>query len=174
MEGLAQRAGAAGQLRAALDVTAPDGLALSDLLLADAANSVGEVNRRADVRLVGRPDTLPAPQADLSVYWETYGLSIGADSTARYTVTVQLAAAAGGRTPGAEVVRVLGRALGLRGEAGSFTWQRQRPLGASGYAADVVTLRLPDATGNYRLLVTVQDDVAGTSATSERGLTLVK
>jgi hypothetical protein len=108
------------------------------------------------------------------VYWETYGLSIGADSTARYTVTVQLAEAAGGRAPGAEVVRVLGRALGLRGEAGSFTWQRQRPLAAGRYAADVVTLRLPEATGNYRLLVTVQDDVAGTSATSERRLTLTR
>jgi len=137
-------------------------------------DSVGEVNQRADVRLVGRTDTLPAPRSDLTVYWETYGLSIGADSTARYTVTVQLAEAAGGRAPGAEVVRVLGRVLGLRGQAGSVTWQRQRPLGAGGYAADVVTLRLPEGTGSYRLLVTVQDDVAGTSATTERGLTLVK
>ena len=174
VEGLAQGAAAAGQLRVALDVTALDGLALSDLLLADTASSVGEVSQRADVWLVGRADTLPAPQTDLSVYWETYGLRTGADSTARYTVTVRLTEAAGGRAPGAEVVRVLGRALGLRGEAGSFTWQRQRPLGTGGYAADVVTLRLPDATGNYRLLVTVQDDVAGTSATSERGLTLTR
>jgi hypothetical protein len=37
-----------------------------------------------------------------------------------------------------------------------------------------VTLRLPEAPGNYRLIVTVQDDVAGTSATSERGLAVVK
>jgi hypothetical protein len=174
VEGMTARTGAAGQLRAALDVTLPEGLALSDLLLADLVDSVGEVNQRADVRLVGRADTLPAPLTDLTVYWETYGLTVGTDSTARYTVTVKLAEAAGGRTPGAEVVRVLGRALGLRGEAGSFTWQRQRPLGAGGYAADVVTLRLPEGTGSYRLLVTVQDDVAGTSATSERGLTLVR
>jgi hypothetical protein len=174
VEGMAERATAAGQLRANLDMEPPEGLALSDLLLADLADSVGEVNQRDDVRLVGRPDTLPPPKSDLTIYWETYGLAVGADSMARYTVTVKLEEAAGGRTPGAEVVRVLGRVLGLRGQAGSITWQRQRPLGAGGYAADVVTLRLPDATGSYRLLVTVQDDVAGTKATSERGLTLVR
>jgi hypothetical protein len=174
VEGMAQGAVASGQLRAALDVPSPTGLALSDLLLADLADSVGEVNQRADVRLVGHTDTLAAPKGDLTVYWETYGLTVGADSTARYTVTVRLAEAEGGRTPGAEVVRVLGRALGLRGEAGGITWQRQRLLGAGKYAADVVTLRLPEAPGNYRLIVTVQDDVAGTSATSERGLAVVK
>jgi hypothetical protein len=174
VEGMAQGADAAGQLRATLELTPPEGLALSDLLLADLADSVGDVNQRADVRLVGHTDTLAAPKGDLTVYWETYGLTVGADSTARYTVTVRLAEAGGGRTPGAEVVRVLGRALGLRGEAGGITWQRQRLVGAGKYAADVVTLRLPEAPGNYRLIVTVQDDVAGTSATSERGLTLVK
>ena len=71
-------------------------------------------------------------------------------------------------------LRVLGRGAGLRGQAGVITWQRQRRLGAGEYAADVVTLRLPKATGSYRLVVTVHDDVAGTSATAERGLTLVK
>jgi hypothetical protein len=174
VEGMAEGARTAAQLRADLDVESPEGLVLSDLLLADLVDSVGEVNQRADVRLVGRADTLPAPKSDLTIYWETYGLTVGPDSTVRYTVTVKLEEAAGGRTPGGEVVRVLGRVLGLRGQAGSVTWQRQRPLGAGGYAADVVTLRLPDATGSYRLLVTVQDDVAGTSATTERGLTLVK
>jgi hypothetical protein len=174
VEGMAEAARSAAQLRADLDVEPPEGLVLSDLLLADLVDSVGEVNQRTDVRLVGRADTLPPPESDLTIYWETYGLAVGTDSTVRYTVTVKLGEAAGGRTPGGEVVRVLGRVLGLHRAVGTVTWERRRRLGAEGYAADVVTLRLPDATGSYRLVVTVHDDVAGTSATAERGLTLVK
>ncbi len=174
VEGMAEGARTAAQLRAKLDVESPEGLVLSDLLLADLVGDAGEVNQRADVRLVGRADTLPQPESDLTIYWETYGLTVAADSMARYTVTVRLSETAGGRTPGGELVRVLGRVAGLRGETGSITWQRQRQLGAGGYAADVMTLRLPKGTGSYRLVVTVQDDVAGTSATSERGLTLTR
>jgi hypothetical protein len=174
VEGMAQAAGAAGQLRATLEVPAADGLVLSDLLPGDLSLDADEVNRREDVRLIGHTDTLLTPATDLPLYWETYGLALSPDSTTRYTVTVQLMERAGGRTPGAEVVRVLGRALGLRDEAGRITWQRERRLGGIGYAADVVTLRLPGTGGNFRLRVTVRDDAAGTSATSERGLSLVK
>jgi hypothetical protein len=142
--------------------------------LADLLGDAGEVNRRADVRLVGRADTLPQPESDLTVYWETYGLAVAPDSTVRYTVTVRLSETAGGRTPGGELVRVLGRVAGLRGEAGTITWERQRALGVEEYAADVVTLRLPSAQGSYRLVVTVHDDVGDTTATRERGLTITK
>jgi len=174
VEGMAKRAGAAGQLRATLDMEPPEGLALSDLLLADLAGETGEVNQRADVRLVGWADTLAQPESDLTLYWETYGLTLDADSTARYAVTVRLSETAGGRTPGGELVRVLGRVTGLRGQAGMITWQRQRRLVAVGYAAEVVTLRLPSAAGSYRLVVTMHDDVAGTTATRERGVTITR
>jgi hypothetical protein len=174
VEGMVEGTRTATQLRANLDVALPEGLVLSDLLLADLVGDPGEVNRRADVRLVGRADTLPQPKSDLTVYWETYGLTVAADSTVRYTVTVRLSETAGGRTPGGEVVRVLGRVVGLRGEAGTITWGRQRALGVGGYAADVMTLRLPSGEGSYQLVVTVHDDVAGTTATSQRGLTLTR
>jgi hypothetical protein len=174
VEGMVEGARTAAQLRTKLDVEVPDGLVLSDLLLADLLGDAGEVNRRADVRLVGRADTLPQPESDLTVYWETYGLAVAPDSTVRYTVTVRLSETAGGRTPGGELVRVLGRVAGLRGEAGTITWERQRALGVEEYAADVVTLRLPSAQGSYRLVVTVHDDVGDTTATRERGLTITK
>jgi len=174
VEGMAEGTKAAGALRERLDIRSPQGLLLSDLLLADLADSAGEVNQRSDVRLVGRADTLPPPASDLTVYWETYGLTLAADSTARYTVTVRLAETGGGRTPGGELVRVLGRVAGLRDQGGVITWERQRRLGVGGYAADVVTLQLPKATGSYRLVVTVHDEVAGASATSQRGLTLTR
>jgi hypothetical protein len=174
VEGMAERARAAGQLRADLDMEVPEGLMLSDLLLADLVREAGEVNQRADVRLVGWADTLPQPESDLTVYWETYGLALSADSTARYTVTVRLSETAGGRTPGGELVRVLGRVSGLRDRAGEITWERQRRLLAAGYVADVVTLRLPKGAGSYRLVVTVHDDLAGTTATSERVITITR
>lgn len=172
VEGLAPGTSTAAQERTNLDMTAPGAMALSDLLLGEFSGEAGDVNRRTDIRLVGRTDTLPAPGSDLTVYWETYGLQPAADSTVRYTVTVQWSETAGGRTPGGEVVRVLGHVMGLRSEGGTIRWERQRRLGNAGYAADVVTLRLPSGEGSYRLLVTVHDDVAGTSETSERGLTL--
>jgi hypothetical protein len=174
VEGMAEETRAAAQLRAKVDMGQPEGLVLSDLLLADLVGEAGEVNRRADVRLVGRPDTLPQPESDLTIYWETYGLAAGADSSARYTVTVRLSETSGGRTPGGELVRVLGRVAGVRDQAGVITWERQRRVSVAGYVADVVTLLLPKATGSYRLVVTVHDDVAGTTAMSERGLTLTR
>jgi hypothetical protein len=174
VEGMVPETRTAAQLRTNVDLALPDGLMLSDLLLADLLGDAGEVNRRADVRLVGRADTLPQPESDLTVYWETYGLAVAPDSTVRYTVTVRLSETAGGRTPGGELVRVLGRVAGLRGEAGTITWERQRALGVEEYAADVVTLRLPSAQGSYRLVVTVHDDVGDTTATRERGLTITK
>jgi hypothetical protein len=50
----------------------------------------------------------------------------------------------------------------------------QDTSGAStrGRAAGLVTLVLPESAGSYRLIVTVQDDAAGTTATTERVLTL--
>jgi len=174
VEGIAERARAAAQLRTDVNMEAPGNLMLSDLLLADLVGEPEEVTQRADVRLSGRADTLPQPGSDLTVYWETYGLAAGADSTARYRVTVRLSETAGGRPPGGELVRVLGRVTGLRRQGDVITWQRQRRLAAAGYAADVVTVRLPDMAGNYQILVVVQDDVTGATATSQRGLTLAK
>jgi hypothetical protein len=174
VEGMATAARVARQTRAAIRMDIPVGLGMSDLLLAESAAEAegAEVRTRDDIRLVARTDTVPPPGTDLVVYWETYGLIADADSSVTYSVAVQFSEAAGGRSPGAELVRVLGRVLGVRREQDRVTWQRERRVGSAGLIADVITIRLPDAVGDYDLVVEVRDEVTGATARSIRRLTL--
>ena len=171
VEGMTAGPAVAAFQRTTLTLNPPDtALTLSDLLLGETLDAPDLVDRREQVRLRARVDSLPAPGAPLALYWETYGLTPDTAGVTRATITLRLDDVAGGRSPGGEVLRVLGR-LVSEPDADVLTWTRDRPAGGE-YVPDVVLLRLPDATGSYRITVEVQDRVSGRTARNARVVTL--
>jgi hypothetical protein len=153
-----------------------DSLMVSDLLLADTlSNTVPRAGQSwLDLGAVGNPSVTFVAGRSAWIVWETYGLSHGADRTARYRVTVQLR----DETSRPLAVRLLGR-LGLAGTpepaALALSWEVERPMSEEGQAMlDWVRLELPQgARGTYRLTVSVVDPRTGRTATASRPLVIL-
>jgi hypothetical protein len=174
VEGRAPARGIAATQRTEIDLPGPDpGLRVSDILLGESLDAPEDATRREAVRLVHRTDSLPWPSETLALYWEIYGLQPDADSVQRYEVAVQLAEVSGGRTPGAELVRLFGNVLGLRKGDVSFSWRRERPA-LREYVPEYVTIRLPAGEGSYRLTVSLRDLVGGSSVEASRVVTVTR
>lgn len=144
-----------------------DRLSLSDLLLAERVEPLVEDPRgRRDFRIaVVRTDTVPLG-LPFALYWEVYGLRPGADSLARYEVTLRVQ---GADEKGvlADILTFFGRALGLaRREDLSLRWERTTPL-TGDRSPEYVEVSLGARTpGRYRAIVEVRDLVSGETATT--------
>ena len=76
-----------------------DGLVLSDLLLGETLDAPDDADRREEVTIQLRVDSMPTPRAPLALYWEAYGLAADTAGVMRYAVTLRVDDVSGGRSP---------------------------------------------------------------------------
>ena len=152
---------------------------ISDLLIAERAvpREGSAASRWTDMIITPSSGVLRRGQ-ELSLVWETYGLTATAESSNSYTIDLSLR-----RTDGSALGTFLGRVLrgtaregkarpGNKGEGLSLSFNRN--TAAKPEMLDYLSLDLGDApAGNYRIAITVTDLASKQSVTTERNLTIL-
>lgn len=175
LEGLAAGSKVAGTERGVLSVTGypEDRLSVSDLVVADGVRPrVPEPRGWSDFSIAASRDLAYAPDEDVHLYFEIYGLQTDAQGVGRYRLelTVEDVTQQGLVS---SVVRSLGDLVGL-GEDRQTRVQFDRtaePI--DGLTPEYLSLSLPEVEpGTYRIQITVEDTEADQTATLARTITI--
>ncbi|WP_309669686.1 GWxTD domain-containing protein [Gemmatimonas sp.] len=156
------------------------GLAISDVMISENASLAtpqAPTTRWFDFTITPHADLTFSRARPLDLLWEMYELSPSAEGT-RYQLTITLQRV-NGRSAGAVVARVIGRAASSVGVSSSsrsdisLTYDRAVP--ASAVIAEAVRLDIKGApTGEYRIAISVTDRSSGRTVRTERTLSIVE
>jgi hypothetical protein len=168
LESLEAESRLGGRARYATTLERGGSLALSDLVIAEPFGAGARPTRHRDDALRPLPGLVVDPQASIGLYAEVHGLEPGASGVAGYRVEITRRRADDSTIP-AQVVRWLGRRLGLAGPDASptVTWSGEAFAGRP--AAIAVDVDLGGASaGLHAFEIVVTDLRTGQSVRSLR------
>lgn len=129
----------------------------------------------------GRLKVLPLPsgafkrEQTVFAYYEVYGLQPDDEGNVRYRTTYTLAAPDPGRNVFARFFSAVGDLLGENEERGQVTYAFEREAPAEDPLLEYVSLDVSDSeTGEYTMIVEIEDLVSGTTRSRRAPITLVK
>jgi hypothetical protein len=167
LEALEPETRLAGRARYAVTLERPAGLALSDAVVARPFGDAARPASSADPALHPLPGLVLDPDARIGIYAEVHGLAPDDGGVVRYRVELARRQA-DERTIPAQVVRWLGRRLGLAGDGvePTVSWSAE---GRPGVAVIALDVDMGGASaGLHAFELTVTDVVAGAGVSTTR------
>lgn len=161
--------------RDTLTLAPASGLAMSDLLIARHVEPLvdGEtVLTRRNLRFDYLYGTRAPREASIALYWEIYGLSTRADSTAQFSVTVEITDATERSLP-ARILRGIGRGFRSEGPRVRLEYERTQSIPGSS-TPEWVTIDPDWNSGEYEIVVRIRDRLTGAEVAASRRIIVVQ